>query len=150
MEKGRLIIITKTKSPKMKKQFTMLCLLVLTTFTIFSCKKDNESVKARIIGKWTVNKIEISGNADETLNGVFPYTINDYMDFKLNDDDQVELSLKNQRTIGSYIVSLGSEFNMVFPEGTSYCTISTLNANQLQFTAKIDKTNIVKVYYLSK
>jgi hypothetical protein len=134
----------------MKKQFTMLCLLVLTTITISSCKKDTESVKARIIGKWTVNKIEVSGNMDETLNGTFSYTLNDYLDFKSNDDDQVELSLKNQRTIGSYITSLGSEFNMVFPEGTSYCTINTLNASQLQFIAKIDKTNIVKVYYLSR
>jgi len=134
----------------MKKQITILSLLFLATTALFSCKKDETSLKARIVGKWTVNKIEVSGNTNETLNGTFTYTINDYLDFKSNDDDQVELSLTNQRTIGTYTASLGSEFGMIFPEGTSYCTVSTLSGTQLQFTAKIDKTNIVKKYYLTR
>ncbi|KQR68199.1 hypothetical protein [Pedobacter sp. Leaf176] len=134
----------------MKKQITVLSLLFLATAALFSCKKDDSSLKARIIGKWMVNKIEVSGNSNESLNGTFTYTINDYMDFKSNDDDQVELGMSNQRTIGSYIISLGKDFSMVFPEGTSYCTVSTLSATQLQFTAKMDKTNIVKKYYLTR
>ncbi|MDN3587206.1 hypothetical protein QWY86_11040 [Pedobacter aquatilis] len=134
----------------MKKQFTMFCLLLLTATTIFSCKKDDSSLKARIIGKWTVNKIEVSGNTNAALNGTFNYTVNDYIDFKANDDDQVELSLNNQRTIGTYTGSLGNDFVMSFPEGVSYCSASTLTGNQLNFTAKIDKTNIVKVYYLTR
>jgi len=134
----------------MKKQFTMFCLFLLVATAMFSCKKDETSLKARIIGKWTVNKIEVSGNTNATLNGTFNYTINDYMDFKPNDDDQVELSLNNQRTIGTYTGSLGNDFTMSFPEGISYCTTSVLTGNQLQFTAKIDKTNIVKVYYLTR
>jgi len=134
----------------MKKQITILSLLFLATTALFSCKKDDSSLKARIVGKWTVNKIEVSGNTNESLNGTFTYTINDYMDFKSNDDDQVELGLSNQRTIGSYIISMGQDFSMVFPEGTSYCTVSTLSGTQLQFTAKIDKTNIVKKYYLTR
>ncbi|MFC3560016.1 lipocalin family protein [Pedobacter jamesrossensis] len=134
----------------MKKQITILSLLFIATATLFSCKKDTTSLKARIIGKWTVNKIVVSGNSDASLNGTFNYTINDYLDFKANDDDQVELSLTNQRTIGSYVISLGNDFNMVFPEGTSYCTVSTLSGSQLQFTAKIDKTNIIKVYTLTR
>ncbi|WP_316735886.1 lipocalin family protein [Pedobacter aquatilis] len=134
----------------MKKQFTMFCLFLLTATAIFSCKKDDSSLKARIIGKWTVNKIEVSGNTNAALNGTFNYTVNDYIDFKANDDDQVELSLNSQRTIGTYTASLGNDFVMAFPEGMSYSTVSTLTGNQLQFTAKIDKTNIVKVYYLTR
>ncbi len=140
----------KLNQTQMKKQFTIFCLFVLTATTIFSCKKDDSSLKARIIGKWTVNKIEVSGNTNTALNGTFNYTINDYMDFKSNDDDQVELSLNNQRTIGTYTGSLGNDFTMSFPEGISYCTTSVITTNQLQFTAKIDKTNIVKIYYLSR
>ena len=102
------------------------------------------------MGKWTVNKIEVSGNTNQALNGTFNYTMNDYLDFKANDDDQVELSLTNQRTIGTYTASLGDDFNMVFPEGASYCTVSTLSGTQLEFTAKIDKTNIVKKYFLTR
>lgn len=134
----------------MKKQITILSLFLIVSATLFSCKKDTTSLKARIIGKWTVNKIVVSGNTDESLNGTFNYTANDYLDFKSNNDDQVELSLTNQRTIGSYITSMGNDFNMVFPEGVSYCNVSTLSGTQLQFTAKIDKTNIVKVYSLTR
>lgn len=134
----------------MKRQITILSLFFLTITALISCKKDETSLKARIIGKWTVNKIEVSGNTNESLNGTFTYTINDYMDFKSNEDDQVELSLTNQRTIGTYTASLGNDFVMVFPEGTSYCTASVLTGTQLQFTAKIDKTNIVKKYYLTR
>ncbi|KQS41853.1 hypothetical protein [Pedobacter sp. Leaf194] len=134
----------------MKKRITLLSLFFLATATLFSCKKDETSLKARMIGKWTVNKIEVSGNSNQTLNGTFNYTANDYLDFKSNEDDQVELSLTNQRTIGNYTVSLGNDFGMIFPEGTSYCTVSTISGTQLQFTAKIDKTNIVKKYYLTR
>ncbi|GGI26993.1 hypothetical protein [Pedobacter mendelii] len=134
----------------MKRQIATLCLILISTIILFSCKKDNTSVKARITGKWTVNKIEVSGNSNESLNGTFNYTINDYMDFKANNDDQVELGLNNQRTIGSYIISLGTEFQLVFPEGTYYCTVATLSGSQLQFTAKMDKTNVSKVFYLTR
>jgi len=134
----------------MKKQITVLSLLFLATTALISCKKDETSVKARIFGKWTVNKIEVSGNTNEMLNGTTNYTINDYIDFKSNDDDQVEISLVNQRTIGTYTATLDNNFSMIFPEGTSYCTILTLSGTQLQFRAKLDKTNITKVYYLTR
>ncbi|MFD2286012.1 hypothetical protein GJU39_01600 [Pedobacter petrophilus] len=134
----------------MKKQITIIGLLFIATTALLSCKKDQTSFKARIVGKWMVNKIEVSGNTNQSLNGTFNYTRDDYMDFKLNSEDQVELSLTNQRTIGNYTTSLGDEFGMIFPEGTSYCTTTNLTATQFQFTAKIDKTNIVKTYYLTR
>jgi len=134
----------------MKKQITIIGLLFIATTALFSCKKDETSLKARIMGKWTVNKIEVSGNTNTSLNGTFNYTRDDYMDFKSNNDDQVELGLTNQRTIGTYSTSLGNEFWMVFPEGTSYCTVANITGTQFQFTAKIDKTNIVKTYYLTR
>lgn len=134
----------------MKKQITIIGLLLIATTALFSCKKDETSLKARIMGKWTVNKIEVSGNTNTSLNGTFNYTRDDYMDFKSNNDDQVELGLTNQRTIGTYSTSLGNEFWMVFPEGTFYCTVANITGTQFQFTAKIDKTNIVKTYYLTR
>jgi len=134
----------------MKKQITFLSLFVLVTASLISCKKDTTSLKARIVGKWIVNKIEVSGNTSSSANGTFNYTNSDYIDFKSNDDDQVELGLTNQRTIGTYETTLDSQFSMVFPEGASYCTVNSLSDTNFQFTAKIDKTNIVKVYYLSR
>ncbi len=133
----------------MKKQIALLSSLLMLTVILFSCKKDTESLKARMMGKWTVNKIVVSGYAETAKNGTFDYTSSDYMDFKSNDDDQVELSLKGQNTIGTY-VSTGEDFNMSFPEGAFYCTVNSLSNNQFQFTAKIDKTNVIKVFYLSR
>lgn len=134
----------------MKKQITIIGLLFIATTALLSCKKDTTSLKARIMGKWTVNRIEVSGNTKQSLNGTFNYTKDDYMDFKSNNDDQVELSLTNQRTIGTYTTSLGDEFSMIFPEGDSYCTVANITGTQFQFTAKIDKTNIVKTYFLTR
>ncbi|WP_443937947.1 hypothetical protein [Pedobacter sp. MW01-1-1] len=136
----------------MKKHLAVISLFLLTAISMVSCKKDTESLKARMIGKWSLSKIEVTGYTDPLKNGTFTYGQSDqYMDFKGNVDDQVELSLSTtNRTIGTYI-STGEQFVMSFPnEGDSYCTVNNLTANQFQFTAKIDKSNVVKVYYLTK
>lgn len=137
----------------MKKQITLLSMLILFTATIFSCKKDTNTLKAQMMGKWTLSKIVVSGYTGVdavTKNGTFTYgTTSDYMDFKSNEDDQVELSVSGNRTIGTYVIT-GELFNMSFPDGDSYCTVNSLTTKQFQFTAKIDKTNIVKVYYLTR
>ena len=130
----------------MKAKITSLCLFILTAISLVSCKKDDQSVKARIMGKWNVNKVEVTGytGTEVSKNGTFGVT-GDYMDFKSNNDDQVELRLTNPITsqsntnIGTYI-GTGDGFNMVFAaDGSSYCTINTLTDNKLTFTAKIDK-----------
>ena len=141
----------------MKRQITILSLLVVVASIFFSCKKDETSVKARITGKWTVSKMEVTGYtaADfagdpNKINGNLTHgATSDYMDFKSDDDDQVELSLKGNRTIGNYI-TVGDNFTMTFPEGIFYCTVNTFTTQNLQFTAKLDKTNVVKVFYLKR
>lgn len=142
----------------MRKTIKFLSLLVLVTATLLSCKKDETSLKARMMGKWTVSKIEVSGyTAAESLadpanktNGSITYgTTSDYMDFKSSEDDQVELSLKGNRTIGTYLTT-GDNFNMSFPEGNFYCSTGSLTEKQFQFTAKLDKSPVVKVYYLTR
>lgn len=137
----------------MKKHFTMLSLFVLLSTAFVACKKDTTSLKARMFGKWTVNKIVVTGytGSDALLkNGTFTYTANDYIDFKGNDDDQVELSLTNQRSIGTYSANIDDSFGLVFSEGISYCTTNNLTSTQFQFTAKLNGTNVVKVYYLTR
>ena len=140
----------------MKRQITFLSLLLVLATTLFSCKKDETSVKARMMGKWSVAKIETSGYTaadlagDPTkINGTITGLSADYMDFKSNNDDQIELSIKGNRTIGTYI-GTGEAFNMTFAEGDYYCTVNNLSSTQFQFTAKLDKTNVVKVYYLTR
>jgi hypothetical protein len=142
----------------MKRQITILSLLLLITTTIISCKKDDTSLKAQMLGKWSLSKIVTSGyTADETLkdpkkvNGTVNYgTTSDYVDYKSNNDDQVELSLSGNRTIGTYIIIYSDQFSMDLNDGLNYCKVNSISANQFQFTSKIDKTNVTKVYYLTR
>ncbi|WP_231425080.1 MULTISPECIES: hypothetical protein [Pedobacter] len=148
----------------MKKQITLLSLLLVFTAVLFSCKKDDSSVKARVTGRWSVTKIDVSGytTADtqsdpSKVNGTITGLSGDYMDFKADNDDQVELSIKGNRTIGTYIgtyAKIGQDavetINMSFAEGNFYCIVDVLTSNKLQITAKLDKTNVVKVFYLTR
>ncbi|UKT64330.1 lipocalin family protein [Pedobacter mucosus] len=137
----------------MKKYIISLSLLIVLSISFFACKKDTTSLKARMFGKWTVNKIVVTGYTGTdalTKNGTFNCTTNDYIDFKGNDDDQFEQSLTNQRSIGTYTANIDDKFNLIFSDGSYYCTISTLSANQFQFSAALDKSGVVKVYYLSR
>ena len=135
----------------MKRQITILSLLMLLTSTIISCKKDTTSLKAQMMGRWTLNRIVTTGYADETLNGDVNYgKITDYIDYKSNNDDQVEISLSGNRTIGTYVIIYSDQFSMDINDGLNYCKINSITANKLEFTAKIDKTNVTKVYYLTR
>jgi hypothetical protein len=140
----------------MKRQITLLGLIIVFTSVLFSCKKDDESVKARITGRWSIAKIEVSGYtaadalADPSkVNGTITGLSGDYMDFKADNDDQVEQSIKGNRTIGNYVI-VDNKLNISFAEGNYYGTVTALTTNQLQFTAKLDKTNVVKIYSLTR
>ncbi|WP_316847447.1 hypothetical protein [Pedobacter psychrodurus] len=142
----------------MKRQVTILSLFLLIASTIVSCKKDETSLKAQMMGKWTLNRIVTTGyTADDTagdpkkVNGDVTYgTTSDYVDFKSNNDDPVELSLSGNRTLGTYVIIYSDQFSMDINDGLNYCKINSITANKLEFTAKIDKTNVVKVYTLSR
>ncbi|RBQ06198.1 hypothetical protein DRW42_13985 [Pedobacter miscanthi] len=131
---------------------------MLLTSTIFSCKKDTTSLKAQLLGRWTLNRVVTTGyTAEDTLkdpkkvNGDVKYgTTSDYVDYKPDNDDTIELSLSGNRTIGSYSIIYSDQFTMSINDGLNYCQINSISAGQLQFTAKIDKTNVTKVYYLSR
>jgi hypothetical protein len=142
----------------MKRQVTILSLFLIIASTIVSCKKDETSLKAQMMGKWTLNRIVTTGyTAEDTLgdpkklNGDVTYgTTSDYVDFKSNNDDPVELSLSGNRTLGTYVIIYSDQFSMDINDGLNYCKINSISANKLEFTAKIDKTNVVKVYTLSR
>ena len=142
----------------MKRKITILALLVVATSTLFSCKKDETSLKARMMGKWMISKIETSGytpaetlNDPTKVNGTVTYgSTSDYIDFKSNEDDQVELSLKGNRTIGTYVIIYSDQFAMDLNDGQNYARVNNLTTTQFQFTSKIDKTNVTKIYYLTK
>ena len=108
------------------------------------------------MGKWAVSKIEVQGyTASDTagdpskVNGTITGLSGDYIDFKADDDDQVELSIKGNRTIGTYVTT-SDIINLSLSEGGFYGTVNNLTTNVLQFTAKLDKTSVIKTFYLTR
>ena len=142
----------------MKRQITLLSLLLIVATTIISCKKDTTSLKAQMLGRWKLDRIVTTGyTAEETLknprrvNGDITYgTTSDYVDYKPTNDDVVEVSLSGNRNQGTYVILYSNQFTMDLEDGSNFCTVNTITENKFQFTAKIDKTNVVKVYYLSR
>ncbi|MET4083588.1 hypothetical protein ABIB40_003560 [Pedobacter sp. UYP30] len=122
----------------MKKQNTLLVILLTIATSFVACKKDTTSLKSQLIGKWNVTKIE----------GI-DSPVDDYFTFTSNDNDQVERNLGTNTTIGTYIV-VANTFNMSFSDGNYYCTDVILDGNTLQFNAKNDKDNTTSTYSLTR
>ena len=125
----------------MKNTNTFIVVLLTIATSFVSCKKDNNSLKSQLLGKWNVTEIK---GADASKKGNA-----DYFTFTSNNDDQVERSLGGQTRVGSYIV-IGDVFNMTFSDGNLYCTKVVLSANKLQFESKDDKGDKVSTYTLTR
>lgn len=133
----------------MKKQLlAVLCLALASGFV--ACKKeDQNSVRAKVLGKWQVNKIETTtGGTTRTAN----YGGSDYMDFKNNDNDDVELSLNNQKTVGRFSTGIGNQVFLDFTDNNKDLQgdIITLDDKTLTFKGEEGNANpkVIKTYYL--
>ncbi len=138
----------------MKTKIIAILALFLTIALLTACKKeDQNSFRSKITGRWKVNKIEkrnvASGAVTESIN----YTAAEYIDFKNNENDEVELNLGNgNQVIGNYVVIKGQSFNISFSNKLLYCTADELTGNTFKFTANVGKNNaeVTETYYLSR
>lgn len=135
----------------MKKQFTLVALLFLIISGISACKKDEvdgKSLKTRMIGRWKVKKIEttVGSTPTTTYNGVDA----DYLDFRNNENDEVEVNLAGNRVTGNYAVLINQTFNLNVSGEVTFCTVTNVNDNLLEFSGTISKSsgNTGKKYYL--
>ncbi|MBE9602622.1 hypothetical protein [Pedobacter sp. MC2016-24] len=135
----------------MKKQLTLVSLLFLIICGITACKKDSvdgKSLKSRMIGKWKVKKIEttVGSTPTTTYTGVDA----DYLDFRNNDNDELEVNLAGNRLSGNYAVLINQTFNLNISGEVTFCTVSNVNDNLLEFSGTISKStgNTSKKYEL--
>ena len=141
----------------MKKRLALAATLLLLITGFTACKKENESTKplrSKIIGKWQVNKIEIttfsaSGAAETTST---TYTSSDYLDFKDNESDDFELALTTRTVIGSFSTAIGNKLFLDFTDRDLDCNVTTITDNQLQFVGTVTGANpkITETYFLSR
>jgi hypothetical protein len=135
----------------MKKQLTVISLLLLLITGISACKKDavdGKSLKTRMIGKWHVKKIETTvGSAATTI---YTGVDADYIDFRNNDNDEVEVNIAGNRLSGNYAVLINQTFNLNVSGEVTFCTVTNVNDNLLEFSGTISKSsgNTSKKYEL--
>lgn len=138
----------------MKKQllFAVTILLLIASFT--ACKKQDEATKplrSKMIGKWRVNKIDVTTAGSAAVST--PYTAEDYIDFKDSPNDDVELGLGSNRSLGTFGSTIDdSKFYLDFSAKDLDCKVTTITTNQFQFTGTVVGSNPVRTetYFLSR
>ncbi|RZL50630.1 MAG: hypothetical protein EOP00_03335 [Pedobacter sp.] len=137
----------------MKKRLLFAGTLLLFIATFTACKKQDEATKplrAKIIGKWQVNKIDVTTAGAATVTTT--YASGDYMDFKDNSTDDFELGLGANRSVGTYSSSIDNSLFLDFSSKDLQCTVTSVTDNQLQFTGTVvgSSPKITETYYLSR
>jgi hypothetical protein len=133
----------------MKKQllFASIILLFIVSFT--ACKKETEAnkpLRAKMLGKWQVNKIVVSDESQQTI------TITDYMDFKDNTNDDFELQLGSNRSVGTFSSGIDNSFYLDFPSKDLDCVATIITPNKFEFTGTVVGSNpkVTETYTLSR
>jgi hypothetical protein len=142
----------------MKTKLFTVAALLLTIVFISSCKKeDTDSFRSKITGRWQISKIETKTyGADGTTvvsTRTIPYSTADYIDFKNNENDELEINLgSGNRVIGNYVVLFGQSFNISLSNKLLYCDTDNLSETSFQFTGTVDQSNpkVTETYYLQR
>ena len=142
----------------MKTKLFTVAALLLTIVFISSCKKeDTDSLRSKILGRWQISKIETKSYAANgttiTSTRTVDYTTADYMDFKNNENDELEINLgSGNRVMGNYVVLFGQSFNISLSNKLLYCDTDNLTETTFQFTGTVDQSNpkVTETYYLQR
>lgn len=138
----------------MKKQITLVAMVLLIIAGIGTgCKKETgvaRPLKKKIEGKWQIAKIEttIAGTAPITYIGV----AGDFFEFRNDENDQVEVNVGANRTLGTYAVLATDDFNLSLSGKLLNCSVTTINDNKLEFTAVVSGSSPAETrkYFLTR
>lgn len=138
----------------MKKQLTFAAILLFFMAGIATgCKKEtgtDRPLKKKIEGKWQVSKVEttIEGTAMTTYTGIPA----DFFEFRSDDNDQVEVSIGAERTLGTYATLANDNLNLSLSGKILKIVVNTITDNKFEFTATIEGSSPkeVRKYYLSR
>lgn len=138
----------------MKKQTTLVAMVLLIIAGIGTgCKKETGAarpLKKKIEGKWQVarEEVTVAGTA------MVPYTgvAEDFFEFRNDENDQLDVSLKGKRTLGTYGVLATDDFNISLSGELLNCTTNTITDNKFEFTATVNGSNPkqTRKYFLTR
>lgn len=149
---GRAQKPNKKQNSPMKKQVTLVA-MVLLIIAGTGCKKETGAarpLKKKIEGKWQVarEEVTIAGSA------MVPYTgvAEDFFEFRNDENDQLDVSLRGKRTLGTYGVLATDDFNISLSGEVLNCTTNTITDNKFEFTATVNGANPkqTRKYFLTR
>lgn len=137
----------------MKKKLLFAGTMLLFIASITACKKQDDAtkpLKEKMLGKWQVNKIDVTTAGSATISTT--YAAGDYLDFKDNTNDDFELGLGTNRSVGTYTTRIDNTIFLDFSSKDLECTLNTITTNQFQFTGTVVGSNpkVTETYYLSR
>lgn len=138
----------------MKKQFTFATILLFVIAGISAgCKKetgDSMPLKKKMEGKWQVTKIETTIEGSET--NVYTAVATDFFEFRNDENDQVEVGIAGERTLGTYIVFATDDFSLSLSDKVLKSTVNQITNNSLEFTSTVEGTSPkeVRKYFLRR
>ncbi|RZK54046.1 MAG: hypothetical protein EOO87_11440 [Pedobacter sp.] len=138
----------------MRKRLTLVAVMLLFVAGFSACKKQDEATKplrSKMLGKWSITKIEVKTGSEPVV--TTNYTADDYIDFKDNEDDAVELRLGANNTVsGSFAVILNNSFYLDFSAKDLECKVASISERAFQFTGTRVGANpaVTETYYLTR
>ncbi|WP_432709419.1 hypothetical protein [Pedobacter sp.] len=129
-----------------------LCLI-----TLFSaCEKEtSDEYQSDMTGRWQVERIETrvydASGTSVVSSASIPFQPTDYIDFKNNENDELEMNLgQGNRVAGNYVVLMGGTFNISLSNKLLFCNTESLTEKSFIFTGTVDNSNpkVTETYYL--
>lgn len=135
----------------------LLSTILLLAISFTACKKDegeSRPLRTKVLGKWQVNKIDVTtySAAGVPTTVTTTYAASDYMEFRDNESDDVELGLGTTRQVGSFGIYANDDFFLDFSSKDLACVTNTITDNQFRFTGTVVGANpkVTETYYLSR
>jgi hypothetical protein len=138
----------------MKKQITLVAMVLLIIAGIGAgCKKETGAerpLKTKIQGKWQLAKVEttIEGTPMTSYTGVAA----DFFEFRNDENDQVEVNIGTERTLGTYAVLVTPEINLLLSGKLLNAAVNTITDNKFEFTATVNGSSPkeTRKYFLTR
>ena len=137
------------------KLFNISAFICVLTLSIACKKESSDNIQPNMSGRWQIERIETrtfdAAGTTVVSSASIPYQPTDYIDFKNNKSDELEINLGDgNRVNGNYVVLMGGMFNISLSNKLLYCNVDNLTEKAFTFTGTVDKSNpkVTETYYL--
>ncbi|WP_343535056.1 hypothetical protein [Pedobacter sp.] len=138
----------------MKKQVVLLGAILIALVTFGSCKKQDEATKPlseKLFGKWMVEKIVTTTETETGPKSVTQnYQSSDYMDFRKSENNDVEVKLGANTSLGTFVTTVDQTLNLTISGKSLVCRMDEITNSKAQFTGTVTGSNpkVTETYYL--